>query len=438
MVQSTQAGLSGALDARLPGKHGLRRAAGWTSLVLLLGIAGCIASPTSPPNGMDSATLRPSPGVTSSPAPLASLTPLDMPAPTPSPTVPSPTPRPTPTPTTPPKPSAIRALRLDFASLKNSRLEVDALEPKMVKAQVNLVALGAGRLDWNYFKWEGHADRWSADVTDTGIDFLAQDAARFSKWASVDAVVDVFAPRYVAAHPQAAAISWLGKRSENLVSTTQLVHGDFGDQLLQMLDYIAAHYPVDSISITELAYYIDGYGDDDKAAYLAFTGRSDWPRSPAGLINIDDPSIGQWRSHEIGLLVQRASAVVHRYNKKLYMDVEVNWGNLQRESADKGQDYRVLLQYADRLVVWDYFGLSGYRPDYTAQIARYLNKYGADKVIVSVGLWATGGGSISHEALRQAMQSGLKSNIPNLWITPSLYLSEDHWRVLFEMWASPP
>jgi len=396
--------------------------------VVVLALTGCQSQPTAIPTVASTLTPVVLPTQTVTPSPTPTWTPSA-----------SPTSRPTntPTATATPTPPPVRAVRLDFKNVKTSRAEVEALEQKMRKANVNTVALGAGRLDWNYFKWEGHQNSWSGDVQDTGLDFLAEDAARFSRWADVDAVVDVFAPRYVAAHPRSAAISWTGKRSENLVSTTELVRGDFGQQLLQMLDYIAAHYPVKSISITELSYYTEGYGDDDKAAYTAYTGRADWPRNAVGLVNIDDPSIGKWRSYEIGRFLKQAAQVVHGYNKKLYMDVDVSWGRLERESAERGQDYGVMLAYADRLVVWDYFGLSGYRPDYTGELGRYLNKYGRDRIIVSVGLWSKGGGVISPDALRQAMQSGLKSEIPNLWITPSLYLSEEHWKALVDVWGNP-
>jgi hypothetical protein len=44
-------------------------------------------------------------------------------------------------------------------------------------------------------------------------------------------------------------------------------------------------------------------------------------------------------------------------------------------------------------------------------------------------------GVLSPDALRQAMQSGVKSDIPNLWITPSLLLSEEHWKVLTGVWS---
>jgi hypothetical protein len=36
---------------------------------------------------------------------------------------------------------------------------------------------------------------------------------------------------------------------------------------------------------------VGGFGvlyGDDKAAYKAYTGRTDWPRNPVGLVNIDD------------------------------------------------------------------------------------------------------------------------------------------------------
>lgn len=90
----------------------------------------------------------------------------------------------------------------------------------------------------------------------------------------VSAIVDVFAPRYIAQHPKAVALAPDGTPIPHQVSTMALVEGDFGQQLLALLDYVAAHYPVDSISLTELSYAKEGYGPDDKAADLAYTGRN--------------------------------------------------------------------------------------------------------------------------------------------------------------------
>jgi hypothetical protein len=331
----------------------------------------------------------------------------------------------------------IRAVRLEYENMARSRPFLDALEKNLVAAHANMVALGAGRLDWTYFKWRWHRGSWSSDVTDTAVDFLSRDAGRFGKWAAVDAVVDVLAPRYIAEHPFAAAVSWRGVRSTNLVSTTQLAHGEFGNLLVEMIDYIAAHYPVDSVSMTELDYYIDGYGEDDAAAYSLFTRRQDWPRSGDGSINIDDPSIGAWRSHEVGQFLQRAAAAAHSHGKKLYFDVQVGWDHLGRGATAHGQDYDVMLASADRLIVWDYFDLAGRPPGYTRDVAQSLLKLGQDRVILSVGLWPKEGTPVSPDALRVALSAGLSAGISNQWVTPSRFLTQDHWQVLSDVWAGP-
>ncbi len=330
----------------------------------------------------------------------------------------------------------VRAVRLDYENMARSRPTLDALEKKLRASGANTVALGAGRPDWTYFKWRGHRGAWSGDVTDTAVDFLWRDATRFGKWAAVDAVVDVLAPRYVASHPAAAAISWRGVRSPNLVSTTELVQGEMGDLLVAMVDYIASRYPVNSVSLTELDYYIDGYGDDDAASYRRFTGRTDWPRSADGSINIDDPSIGQWRSREIGKLIARAAAAVHAHGKKLYVDVQVEWDHLERAGASHGQDYATLLQSADRLVIWDYFGLAGRPPEVTTPVARALSRYGPDRLILSVGLWPPEG--VSAPEMRTALRCGLAEGLANQWVTPSRFMTADHWRALAEVWTGPP
>src|SRR5271157_496378 len=321
----------------------------------------------------------------------------------------------------------VRAVRLDYENMARSRPGLDALEKKLISSHANTVALGAGRMDWTYFKWRWHRGSWSSDVRDTAVDFLRRDVARFGKWAAVDAVVDVLAPRYVAAHPEAAAVSWRGVRSTGLVSTTQLVDGEFGTMLVEMVDYIAAHYQVNSISLTELDYYIDGYGVDDAASYRTFTGRPDWPRSTDGSINIDDPSIGKWRSREVGRFLQRAASAAHSHGKRLYFDVQVEWDHLERRGASHGHDYGLMLDSADRLVVWDYFDLAGRPPNYTTNVARSLKGLGQDKVILSVGLWPKEGTPVTPEALRTALLAGLSEGIVNQWVTPSRFMTQDHW-----------
>jgi len=329
----------------------------------------------------------------------------------------------------------IHAMRLDFPDISNSRSLVEILEQRMKSVGVNMVALGAGRAEWTYFKWVGHENVWSNDVKDTGIDFLLDDSTRFGNWANVNAVVDVFAPNYILAHPEKAAVSVDGIPSANLVSTTELVHGAFGQQLLDMIDYIAANYPVDSISITELYYHRDGYGLDDKAAYMAYSGNSDWPRYLNGTINTFDPSIGNWRSHELDTFLDKAVALAHAHGKKLFMDVEISLENLSYLTNEHGTNYNLVLEHMDRLVVWGYYGVDNYPPEYLQEVAHFLTQFHQDKLILSIGLWDDNGQAVSPESFRTAIQSVLAGGIDNIWITPSLLMNDANWQTLADFWG---
>jgi hypothetical protein len=299
-----------------------------------------------------------------------------------------------------------------------------------------MVALAAGRTEWAYFKWGGHQADWASAITDTGIDILADDSNHYGQWAQINAVIDVFAPNYISAHPEKAAISATGVPSPNLVSTAELVNGQFGQKLLDMVQYIAANYPkVNSISITELSYRIDGYGPDDLALYQAATGRSDWPRQSNGQVDIDDPSIGNWRSAVMGQFLGKAAAIAHQYGKQLYMDVGVSYGNLGLMTNNKGTNYNVMLQNVDKIVIWDYFGEDGFPPAYSKDIAQFLTQFGLNRVILSVGLWGASGSTVSAADFQTAIQASQAGGMPNIWICPGSMMSTAHWQVLNTLWG---
>jgi hypothetical protein len=329
----------------------------------------------------------------------------------------------------------IKAMRLDYPNYATSRDLVDSLESQMKAVGVNMVALGAGRVEWTYFKWNGHEDAWSNDVKDTGIDLLYEDSARFGSWAETNAVVDVFAPNYILAHPDKAAVSVDGVPSQNLVSFTELVHGEFGQKLLDMIEYIAANYPVDSISITELYYHRDGYGPDDKAAYMAYTGKNDWPRYSNGTINTFDPSVGNWRSHELDLYLDKAIELAHKHGKQVFMDVELSLEDLSLITNEHGTNYNLVLEHMDRIVVWGYYGVDHYAPNYLEEVARFLTRYSQSRLILSIGLWSDTGGAVSPESFETALQSIRAGGIQNLWVTPSLLMNDTHWQVLGDFWG---
>lgn len=331
--------------------------------------------------------------------------------------------------------SALHAVRISYPNVAQSRPLIPELQAHVAQVGANLVSLAAGRPDWAYFKWAGHEGWWSSDVSDTGLDFLAKDVANFSFAGHMDAVVDVYAPNYITGHPSAAAISYWGEPSPLQVSTASLVQGPFHDLLLDMIEYIAANYAVDSISLTELSYHIYGYGPDDLALYRAYSGQDDWPRYPDGSINPDDPSIGQWRSVAVSGFLAEAAERVHPYGVELWMDVSVSWRDLSNEGLEYGHHYPAMLDVADRLVVWAYTALNGYPPDYTAQIAAYLaTHYDPARLILSVGLWDGAGGAISPDNLETALDSAMTGGVPHLWVTPSHLMTEEHWTTLARVW----
>jgi hypothetical protein len=341
--------------------------------------------------------------------------------------------------------SAVRAVRVDYLDVGKSRGEVVALEKQMQQIGVNMVALSAGRADWTYFPWRNHSDRWSTEVKTNGLDYLLEDSTRFSKWAHVSAVVDVLAPLYIQAHPETAAVSWLGVPSQNIVGTMELVDGQFGQDLLDMINEVATYYPVNSVTLSELVYYTDGFGDQDKAAYLAYTGRSDWPRNSDGNINIDDPSIGSWRSYEIGLFIARAADIVHAQSKQLFVDARARIDENGTVAPYNGTDFDALLTYADRLVVWGNHDLDVYTQASLISIAQFLVPYGQDRVIMMLGLWDrnydTGTpkdqmSAISADEFKVALTSTKQGGMSNLIVSPSFLMSSSHWQVLQDFWSS--
>jgi hypothetical protein len=336
---------------------------------------------------------------------------------------------------TPPAEAPVRAMRLDFSNYAASRTQIDQMEQKFRAAGINMVGLGAGRVEWTFFKWPGHQTQWSSDVKDTGVDFLAEDTARFGKWAHVDAVVDVFAPNYIRLHPEKAAVNYLGQASPNLVSTTELVQGEFGQMLLDMIEGIAANYPVQSISITELDYHSDGYGADDKASYLAYAGRADWPRLSNGIINIHDPSIGNWRTHMLDVYLDKAVVIAHRYGKEFFLDVQLSDDSKDPLTNLHGTNYNIVLQHTDRLVVWGYFGLDGTDPQEFFNYAQFLLTFGAKNVILSFGLWDATDPTITCEELREAIEACQSGGLANIWVTPSTMMTDAHWQELDQIWG---
>jgi hypothetical protein len=330
----------------------------------------------------------------------------------------------------------IHAVRVQYKNLATSRSEVATVNANLTKAHVNFVSLSAGRVEWTYFKWSAHPEYTSGDVKDTGLDFLALDSAKYKSHGWIDTTLDVLSPSYIKAHPAAAAINASGGKSTDIVGTMELVDGAYGKLLLEVVTYIAKNYPdVNSISITELCYHIDGYGPAEKTSYMEATGKKDWPRNSSGGININDTSIGTWRSTLIAGYMAKLAAAAHTYGKQLYLDVSMNRNNLALETSTNGTRYDMMLEHVDKLIVWCYYYLDGYSPEYLTTVAKYLTKYGNDKIIMSIGLWGPNNvNKMSSDMLKRGLTASVKGGITNMWITPSIYMSSGLWTVLQSAW----
>ena len=304
---------------------------------------------------------------------------------------------------------------------------------------MSLVGVGAGRPEWTYFRWEGHRHRWSNTQRGEAGDVLGGTVrALHERGLRTVAILDVYAPALVRASPRKAAVRFDGARSDVQVEFLELVEGDYGREVIDLLSYLARHYPVEAVALTELGYRSFCFDDRCLASYRAASGRADWPRRASGAVDIDEPSIWDWRSARMEGFLQRAAAAVHGSGRQLYVDVPVSWEDLRRQGRDSGLDYARVLRHADRIVVWNYFAMDGRAPEVSRDLARELRRrLPRDRVFVSIGLWGQSGAAMAPEDLARAVTYTLEGGIPNLWITPNHLLTPAHWDALTRVVGRP-
>ncbi|HKS51884.1 MAG TPA: hypothetical protein VJS67_08435 [Pseudonocardiaceae bacterium] len=329
----------------------------------------------------------------------------------------------------------LRAVSLGFDDVQRTPEQLAGLDTQMSRSGVTAVGVSAGRADWTTFPWPAAPDAWSAPVRADGHDLFGDAIRVLGAGKYTSAVVDVFAERYLAAHPDLAARDSSGQRVPYQASTVELVNGELGRRLLAMIDYLARTYPIDSVDLTELQYHSEGFGEDDKQAYLAATGHSDWPRDSSGAIAVDDPSIGRWRSGLIADFVRRAADIVHAQHKELIVDVRVSRDDPSRDGEENGQCYRALLVHADRLLVWNYFGLASGSPEDTRKLAKHLSQLGRGRFIMSIGLWGPDNSVVGPDDLTIALRSSERGGVPDEWVTPYGLMTDVHWKALAFNWT---
>src|SRR6266849_2816772 len=302
-----------------------------------------------------------------------------------------------------------------------------------------VIGIGAGRTEWTYFRWAGHEDRWSNHQKGARKDLLLTATQELhDQGFKVVAFVDLYAPKWTRTHPGTAAIQADGTAHPEQVSLAELAEGEFGNLVIEMIGYLAARYPVDAIDVTEAAYLQTSFGPADLASYAKATGRAAWPRDWRGRVNVDDPSIWEWKSALVEKFVARAAAAAHQHGKPLYMDVAASWKDLRRDGKDHGHDYARLQRVADRLVVWNYYALEGLPPgasrDLAARLAATLEP---GRWTMSLGLWGRNGKTISPGDLSLALAASIEGGARHIWITPNEQITDAHWNAVLHSWLVP-
>lgn len=298
-----------------------------------------------------------------------------------------------------------------------------------VAPRLHTIGISAGRVEWAHFRWHGHESQWSPQQRATSVDMLGEAVNTFQKHGfRTVAMVDFYSPRLVRASPDKAAIRFDGVHSTDEVCFTELVDGDYGRQIVEMVSYLAHDYSLDAISLTELGYHSFCFDDRCLRSYRQNTGRTSWPETRFGTAkDRDNPSVWEWRSAKMEQFLQRVAEAAHSGGKQLIVDVPVSWKDLRRNGKDSGLDYTRVLRHADQIVVWNYYGVERKDPEISSEVVRELTKnFPPQRFFISLGLWRPRG-TLDPMSLRKGLEFTFNEGASNIWITPNELMSGAHW-----------
>ncbi len=337
------------------------------------------------------------------------------------------------------RPAFQLSLSTHFDAWPDWRDATRQLLARPVVGMVDMVGVGAGRTEWAYFRWAGREDRWSNHQKGETRDLLLTAAEELhQRGFRVAAFIDLYAPKWIETHPGTAAVQVNGAPHPEQVSLAELCEGEFGKLVLEMVEYLSAHYPIDAVDLTEASYHDTSYGEADLASYRRASGKKAWPRDWRGRVDVEDPSIWEWKTRLFTGFVARAAEAAHRHGKLLYVDVAASWKELSRDGRDHGQDYARLLEHADHLVIWDYWVLEGQPPEASkALAARLAAVLPPGRWTLSLGMWGPGGRVVTPEELSQGLAFSLAGGAHRIWVTPNDQISAPHWEEILRAWIVP-
>jgi hypothetical protein len=248
------------------------------------------------------------------------------------------------------------------------------------------------------------------------------------------AILDVFAPRYLRERPEHAALDMRGRRSAEIVCSTSLADGEYGHILTDAFEALAARTSADSVAVANLYY---GWHCFCRRCALRFREHawcSDWPRLTNGAIDLNEPTLGKWRSSQVARIVSRLNGVAHAHGKRILFDAKLSCDDPSRNSRENGQDYALLRPHVDEFIVRDEFASDEASSPDALEAARYLGKeLGAEGYWHCVELGHRDEPRVCAQQMRQALLTALRGGARRLWIASSRHLSPLHWQQIDEL-----
>ncbi|WP_155855769.1 hypothetical protein [Arthrobacter sp. 9MFCol3.1] len=334
----------------------------------------------------------------------------------------------------PTAPAAERTVGVGYETVVDAASTLPELARRLDEVHANSVTISVGRLDWTAFPWDAHPGIEAVPGRDHVAEAVkALGTGGDGRKRRITLTIDLLIPGWISTNPGLAGINFDGTRSRDFASVTALTTGPVGERLVDFVAEVTRRYQPDAVALTELMFDNNTYGGDDRDSYMLASGGTDWPRLANGDVDVGHPSLGAWRSKAVAAVVARAAAAAHANGATLDMDVRAPWHDPAGDRPESGHDYGLLAAAADRLVLWDYFGLNDAAPSYSAELAAAMAKR-SGKFAISVGMWAKEG-RISAADLAVGLEAAVSGGAAAVAVTPSSMLDDDAWRALKAAWA---
>ena len=338
-----------------------------------------------------------------------------------------------------------KVVRTDLnASLYDYHEEYQELLGNITAEGGTATLVPAGTPSFKFYKHRAQGPTWNGTVQDIQEDFVLKSITMAREAGHrLFVEVDILDGTWNAADPTNKAIeadevtqSVYWPKLHRLVTPGELYH----DAFIAHATYLCQKYNFYGLALSECAFKHIDYSSEAKALFLADNpGYTDWPRLADGSIDVEDETLGKWKTDKLAPFWDELKAITTANNKKFFIMVEPNFWDLERQAWEYGQYWPEAIQHCDGLWVWGYYGVFGVHPFHLENVVDALNTlkalYPDSENIISIGLWAEAKGAISASKLNAGLLVLNSLDWPStgqgIEVTPSKYMTADHWATLW-------